>query len=78
MKIYMEKKERESNIELLRIISMVLVMVVHADFMALGIPSQVDISDFPVSSFMRLFTESVEVSHGKIRVRRISTILKWI
>lgn len=61
MKIYMEKKERESNIELLRIISMVLVMVVHADFMALGIPSQVDISDFPVSSFMRLFTESVSI-----------------
>lgn len=61
MKIYMEKKERETNIELLRIVSMVLVMVVHADFKALGIPSQVEIVECPVSSFMRFFTESISI-----------------
>lgn len=33
------KKLRQSNIELLRIISMLLVLMVHADFFSLGIPS---------------------------------------
>lgn len=56
----MERK-RQSNIELLRIISMILVMVVHADFKALGIPSQNEIVDFPVSSFMRFFIESISI-----------------
>lgn len=32
-------KERESNMELLRIVAMVLVLVVHADFAALGFPT---------------------------------------
>lgn len=33
-------KQRLSNIELLRIIAMVLVLIVHADFAALGVPTQ--------------------------------------
>lgn len=40
---------------------MVLVMVVHADFKALGIPSNFEIAVFPVSSFMRFLTESVSI-----------------
>lgn len=33
---------RQSNFELLRIISMFLVLIVHADFLSLGIPSKID------------------------------------
>lgn len=57
--IGIKERKRQSNIELLRIVSMILVMVVHADFKALGIPSQNEIIDFPVSSFMRFFIESI-------------------
>lgn len=34
------KKLRQSNIELLRIISMLLVLMVHADFTSIGTPSR--------------------------------------
>lgn len=36
------KKVRESNIELLRVVAMFLVMIVHAGFFSLGIPSRED------------------------------------
>lgn len=44
---------RDSNMELLRIIAMLLVMVVHADFLALGAPSQGDLTDAPIEAFTR-------------------------
>ncbi len=53
--------KRKSNIELLRIIAMLLVMIVHADFLALGYPSVDDISNAPISSFIRCFIESLSV-----------------
>lgn len=34
------KKVRSSNLELLRLLSMFFVLVVHADFQALGMPGQ--------------------------------------
>ena len=40
---------------------MFLVMVVHADFRALGVPSHDEIVDFPISSFMRFFIESISI-----------------
>ena len=52
-------KERDSNIELLRIVAMLLVMMVHANFFTLGPPSQTDINTSFVSSFMRFFCESL-------------------
>ena len=60
-----EKKEnqmsqmRESNIELLRIVSMILVMIVHADYVSLGPPTQADISNSFLYSFTRCFIEAV-------------------
>lgn len=50
------KKERLSNFELLRIIAMFLVLVVHADFFALGAPNREDVITEPLSSFGRYFS----------------------
>ncbi len=54
-------KVRQSNIELLRIVSMFLVLVVHADFAALGIPSSNDLISAPTESLTRLFVESMSI-----------------
>lgn len=56
-------KERESNIELLRIISMILVLVSHASYTSLGSPTQIEISTSFDSSFLKGLSESLsEVS----------------
>lgn len=52
---------RKSNIELLRIISMLLVLVVHASFLALDCPSRELIISSPFSAFMRCFSESISI-----------------
>lgn len=54
-------RERESNMELLRIIAMVLVLIVHASFKALDVPSQTDIETQPFSSILRIFSESMAI-----------------
>ena len=50
---------RSSNFELLRILSMLLVLIVHADYLALGAPSVLDISTSFCSSFMKAFIEAM-------------------
>lgn len=50
-------KQRESNMELFRIVLMLMIMILHADFASLGGPSVSDIKDNPVSSFERFFIE---------------------
>ena len=59
----LRKKERCSNIELLRIFAMFLVLIVHADFFSLGAPSSLDIKEegAPISSFVRIFFESLSI-----------------
>ncbi len=57
----MVSKERNSSMELLRIIAMLLVLVVHASFKSLGVPTQGDIIEFPLSSFLRFFSESASI-----------------
>lgn len=54
-------KERESNIELLRIVLMVLVLVFHASYTSLEPPMKVDISVSLDSSFLRALSESFSV-----------------
>lgn len=44
-------KKRDSNFELLRIIAMFLVMITHATFLALGVPTYEDSINIPYSSF---------------------------
>lgn len=55
------KKERLSNIELLRIISVFLILVTHADFWALGEPTTTEIKSNFSSSFTRIFFESLSI-----------------
>ena len=54
-------KQRDSNMEVLRILAMVLVMVVHANFRALPIPGADRVAHFPVSSLLQFFTEGASV-----------------
>lgn len=52
---------RQSNIELLRIITMLLVMVVHANFFSLGSPSTKEFQAFPQISITRFFIQSISI-----------------
>lgn len=52
------KTVRDSNMELLRIVAMFLVLIVHADFLTLGIPTTADASEEGLSVFSRLLVES--------------------
>ena len=54
-------KERDSNIELLRLLAMFLVLVVHADFFSIGRPLQDDTIATPISTFFRFFFESMSI-----------------
>ncbi len=53
--------KRSSNFELLRIVSMLLVLLLHSDFRSLHAPSSVEISELPVTSFFRFFVQSVSI-----------------
>ena len=57
----LSRKTRQSNIELLRIISMFLVLVVHANFWALGRPTSLDMQMSPLASYTRFFIESLAI-----------------
>lgn len=60
--------QRDSNIELLRIIAMVMVLVLHADINALGTPSSVEINDKPVVSIARIILDMMSVGAVNIFV----------
>lgn len=53
--------ERLGGVELLRIVAMLLVMVVHADFFSLGGPQWNDIVTEPLNAFTRIFIESISI-----------------
>lgn len=55
------QKMRDSNIELLRMLAMFMVLLVHADFFSLGIPSVEDIQNKQLDSFWRIFFEAVNI-----------------
>ena len=52
------KKNRDSNIELLRIVAMLLVLITHACYVALDSPSRIDIETSIGSAFIRALSES--------------------
>lgn len=52
---------RCSNIELLRIVAMFLVLVAHADFYSLGIPTMQEMQSVPIPSYTRLFIEALSI-----------------
>lgn len=55
-------KERQSNIELLRIIAMFLVLLVHADFYSLGVVTPQDIRAFSLDSVLKVFFEAISIN----------------
>lgn len=56
-----QKTERESNMELLRIISMFLVLVVHASFFSIPAPTDKEIITSPYFSYFRYFVQAVSI-----------------
>ncbi len=52
---------RQSNIELLRIISIFLILVVHADFLILGTPTFEELQISPTSTIARVFFEMISI-----------------
>lgn len=54
-------KQRQSNMELLRIIAMFLILVVHSDYFSLGAPTREDIIVSPIASMTRIGIESVSL-----------------
>lgn len=55
------KDKRNTSVELLRLILMFLVMVTHADFRSLGVPTAEDMELKPLSTWACLFVESISI-----------------
>ncbi len=53
----MIQKTRSSNIELLRIIAMIMILGLHVNFFAIGEPTTQEIISSPLQSFIRFFAE---------------------
>ena len=51
--------KRQSNLELLRIVAMLMVLVLHANYFSLGIPTSEDVSAHPMTELTRIFVEAV-------------------
>ena len=56
-----KNKTRESGIELLRIIAMLMVMFVHADFLAMGAPNSADIVNNVADASVRVWIQTLTV-----------------
>lgn len=54
-------KQRASNMELLRIIAMLLVLVVHSNFRSIHAPTFNEIIDSPIVSYSRFFLQALSV-----------------
>lgn len=55
----MKNRTRESGIELLRIIAMLMVMFVHADFLAIGAPNSTDIVNNWADASVRVWIQTL-------------------
>ena len=55
------KKTRDSNMELLRLVAMLLIMVVHANFRALPKPDDLAIAANPSSAFLQFLAEGFSI-----------------
>ena len=53
--------KRQSNMELLRIIAMLLVLVVHANVKSIGAPTLIELEYAPLPSFLRLFSQAMSI-----------------
>lgn len=55
------KKVRDSNMELLRLVAMMLVLIVHANFRALPVPGMRHVLENPSSAFLMFMTEGFSI-----------------
>ena len=55
------KKVRDSNMELLRVITMLLIMIIHANFKALPKPDAAAIAVAPTSAFLQFVAEGFSI-----------------
>jgi peptidoglycan/LPS O-acetylase OafA/YrhL len=55
------RKTRDSNMELLRLVAMLLIMMVHASYRALPKPTPGSIADDPLSALLQIGVESFTV-----------------
>lgn len=55
------KDKRNTSVEILRLILMFLVLVTHADFRSLGMPTAEDMEIKPLSTWACLFVESMSI-----------------
>lgn len=55
------RKARSSNIELLRIISMFMIMILHVNYTALGVPTVADAQNNALPTFTRIFFEMLSI-----------------
>ena len=51
------KKERQSNMELLRLVAMMMILVMHMDYGAFGLPTAEGVKNAPMTTFGRIFVE---------------------
>ncbi len=56
-----QRVNRESNIELLRILAMFFILVQHANFLGIGMPTANECIVSPINSFIRFFIESLSI-----------------
>ena len=49
--------ERQSNMELLRLVAMMMILVMHMDYGAFGLPTAEDVENAPMTTFGRIFVE---------------------
>lgn len=59
--IFQECKNRASNFELLRIIAMFMVLILHADFQALGAPDKIELIKHPFAATLKVFFEMASI-----------------
>lgn len=55
------QKERQSNMELLRLLSILFVLVIHADYLSLGVPTGEELVSSPVSTLLRIGFEQFTI-----------------
>lgn len=56
------KKMRDSNMELLRIVAMLFVLIDHSNFLSLGLVSSEEVTNDVTSSFCRLLVETLSIT----------------
>ena len=57
----MNSKPRLSNIELLRVVAAVLVLLLQANYISIGRPTNLDLEISPMSTSIRVFWESISL-----------------